>query len=204
MEIWSGAGCTGKVLHGGATVDTSGIFERFDYEPIQFPPVYLRIWKYKETPWYRDTEFILEGSGSREIAWEKSYGSSDLFDECLELDVPAYGQMIDAMMAIICFGPNEMIRVKREGDEGILDIPIKEAKYGDKVLAVNEKMEEIWDDILFLDHFTECSVFPFFLCLFGCESTCLGASVTMHVWVWVTLLFCAFSLGDDVDYFFAM
>ncbi len=67
-----------------------------------------------------------------------------------------------------------MIRVKRNGEHQqssqipvfeVLDIPIKEAQYGDKVLSVDEKMEEIWDDVLFLDHFAECSVLSLSLSL---------------------------------------
>ncbi len=55
----------------------------------------------------------------------------------------------------LCFGDDELITVKREGGE-VLDIPIKEAKYSDKIMAFNDNMELIWDDPLFLYHFENC------------------------------------------------
>ncbi len=164
MEIWSDAGCTGDLLKYITTDDVRG-FKTLDLtaNPIPAPPAYLKVWKKGSSELGSDYRILSAGNL---VMWKKTALWTETFDECFDLDSEdGVNAPISKLFMDVCFGANEMIRVKRDGEEGILDIPIKEAKYGDKVLAVNEKMEEIWDDVLFLDHFTECSVLSLSLSL---------------------------------------
>ncbi len=55
---------------------------------------------------------------------------------------------------IFCFGEHEMINTRRNGEEKRIEM--RDAKYGDEIQSVNEKMEHFWDEIVYLSHFEKC------------------------------------------------
>ncbi len=81
--------------------------------------------------------------------------ANDGLDDCTDITAAAAGAGgVGFLRADICFAADEIISVKRDGQ--IMDISIRNARYTDKILSVNDEMETIWDDILILDHFTTC------------------------------------------------
>ncbi len=146
MELYDEMKCTGNLLEAiNATMAGRSTYKAVTPNE-QGPSYYIltKVGTYNSAcgAWLWDTT-------GTQIA-ESSFHNSEEGSKCVNYTGFNY---IQTMEVNYCFGANETITVKREGKR-VMDIPMREAMYGDKVLSVSdENMEEIWDEILFFDHF---------------------------------------------------